>query len=224
LGSELGHNVAVTHKTELYPAIEPYQTGRLQVSTLHNLYWEQCGNPYGVPVLFLHGGPGGGCSIRHRRFFDPDFYRAVLFDQRGAGRSTPLGEFHDNTTQRLVSDIETLREHLGIDRWLVFGGSWGSTLALAYGQAHPQRCLGFILRGIFLCRKAEVQWFIDGIRHVFPEAWRKFSSRLMPNVCLTPTRGYTYPMPGLGVIMKACALTYCLRRRPHRQRTWSPTR
>ncbi len=176
MGSELGHNVAVTHKTELYPAIEPYQTGRLQVSTLHNLYWEQCGNPYGVPVLFLHGGPGGGCSIRHRRFFDPDFYRAVLFDQRGAGRSTPLGEFHDNTTQRLVSDIETLREYLGIDRWLVFGGSWGSTLALAYGQAHPQRCLGFILRGIFLCRKAEVQWFIDGIRHVFPEAWRKFSS------------------------------------------------
>jgi proline iminopeptidase len=142
------------------------------------MYWEACGNPAGLPVLFLHGGPGGGCSIEHRRFFDPDVFRVVLFDQRGAGNSTPLGEVQDNTTAHLVADIETLREYLGIGRWLVFGGSWGSTLALAYGQAHPERCLGFVLRGIFLGRPAEIDWFLYGLRQVFPEAWRRFAGML----------------------------------------------
>lgn len=165
-------------RTSLYPPLDPYEIGWLPVSTLHTLYWEQCGNPNGIPVLFLHGGPGGGCSPRHRRFFDPAVYRIVLFDQRGAGKSVPAGECHDNTTQRLVEDIEVLREMLGIQRWLVFGGSWGSTLGLAYGQAHPERCLGFILRGIFLARLAEVQWFMYGIRHIFPEAWQHFAQQV----------------------------------------------
>jgi proline iminopeptidase len=142
------------------------------------MYWEECGNRNGVPVLFLHGGPGAGASPTHRRFFDPEFYRIVIFDQRGSGRSTPLGEVVDNTTPRLVSDIETLRGMLGISQWLVFGGSWGSTLALAYGIAHPERCLGFVLRGIFLARASEVEWFLYGIRTVFPEAWAQFAQHL----------------------------------------------
>ena len=151
----------------------------LPVSDLHTLYWEESGNPDGIPVLFLHGGPGGGCSPRHRQFFDPAFYRIVLFDQRGGGRSLPLGEVRENTTHDLVADIERLRLLLGVERWLIFGGSWGSTLALAYAQAHPQRCLGFVLRGIFLARKSEVDWFIHGIQHIFPEAWRQFA-RMIP--------------------------------------------
>ncbi len=142
----------MTRRT-LFPEIEPYETGRLAVGRLHHLYWEQSGNPKGVPVVFLHGGPGAGAVPAHRRFFDPQSYRIVIFDQRGAGRSTPLGGLADNTTSDLVEDIEKLRWHLGIDRWFVFGGSWGSSLALAYGQAHPDRCLGLVLRGIFLCRK-----------------------------------------------------------------------
>jgi len=162
-------------RTELYPPIEPYERGTLIVSEIHKLYWEQSGNPRGVPMLFLHGGPGGGCSPRHRQFFDPAYYRIVLFDQRGAGRSTPLGEIRDNSTPVLVRDIEKLREHLGIQRWAVFGGSWGSTLALAYGQTHPERVLGFVLRGIFLGRKREVEWFVNGMGYVFPEAWRQFA-------------------------------------------------
>ena len=145
------------------------------------MYWEACGNPSGVPVLFLHGGPGGGCSPEHRRFFDPEFFRIVLYDQRGAGHSTPVGEVTDNTTQRLVADIEVLRQYLGVDRWLMFGGSWGSTLALAYGQAHPDRCLGFVLRGIFLGRASEIEWFLYGLRTVFPEAWGRFASMLPPS-------------------------------------------
>ncbi|MEO8136030.1 MAG: prolyl aminopeptidase, partial [Betaproteobacteria bacterium] len=134
----------------------------------------------GVPVVFLHGGPGGGCSSRHRQFFDPAFYRIVLFDQRGAGQSTPVGELRDNTTQHLVADIERLRLHLGIERWLVFGGSWGSTLALAYGEAHPGRCLGFVLRGIFLGRQAELDWFMHGMGQFFPEARNRFVGALPP--------------------------------------------
>jgi proline iminopeptidase len=141
----------------LYPAIEPFQSEYLAVSPLHQLYIEQCGNPQGIPVLFVHGGPGGGCEPMHRRYFDPDVYRVTLFDQRGAGRSRPLAELTDNTTPHLVADIERLREHLGIERWLVFGGSWGSTLGLAYAQAHPERVSGLILRGIFLCRPSEIQ-------------------------------------------------------------------
>ena len=160
--------------TTAYPPIEPHRTGMLPVDAVHTLYWEESGNPQGVPVLFLHGGPGSGTAPRHRQFFDPAHYRIVLFDQRGAGRSTPLGEWRDNTTQHLVADIEQLRAHLGIDQWLVFGGSWGSTLALAYGEAHPQACLGFVLRGIFLCTQAEIDWFLYGMGWFFPHAREQF--------------------------------------------------
>ena len=162
-------------RTELFPEIEPYSAGILKLDGVHAMYWEQSGNPEGAPVLFLHGGPGAGASAAHRRFFDPVHYRIVIFDQRGAGRSTPLGELRDNTTLHLVADIERLRDHLGIERWLVFGGSWGSTLALAYGEAHPERCAGFILRGVFLCRSSEIEWFLYGLRTLFPEAWRTFA-------------------------------------------------
>lgn len=162
-------------RTELYPPIEPNETGMLALDAIHTMYWEQSGNPRGVPVLFLHGGPGAGCAPNHRRFFDPAHYRIVLFDQRGAGRSTPLGELRDNTTPALISDIERLRNHLGVGQWLIFGGSWGSTLALAYGETHPRRCLGFVLRGIFLCRSSEIEWFLYGLRNIFPDAWRAFA-------------------------------------------------
>lgn len=164
----------------LFPPIEPYRSGTLAVDELHTLYWEECGNPDGIPVLFLHGGPGAGLSPRHRRFFNPSAYRIVLFDQRGAGRSAPLGEFRNNTTQHLIADIERLRELIGIERWLVFGGSWGSTLALAYGQAHPERCSGFVLRGIFLCTREEIDWFMHGIRWFFPEAHAAFVQDISP--------------------------------------------
>ena len=157
---------------ELYPPIDVRRSGHLALDDLHAMYWEECGSPNGVPVLFLHGGPGGGASPRARQFFDPWHYRIVVFDQRGAGRSTPLGETRRNTTQLLVDDIERLRRHLGVERWLIFGDSWGSTLALAYATTHPDRCLGFVLRGIFLGAPYEIDWFISGIRHVFPEAWR----------------------------------------------------
>jgi len=165
-------------RSELFPPIEPYRSGLLPVDAIHTLYWEECGNPKGIPVVFLHGGPGSGATPTHRRFFDPSFYRIVIFDQRGAGRSTPLGAVTDNTTAHLVADMETLRHMLGIGSWLVFGGSWGSTLALAYGEAHPQHCLGFVLRGIFLCRRSEVDWFLHGMRTLFPEAWRAFAEFL----------------------------------------------
>ena len=162
----------------LFPAIEPHASGRLDVSALHTLHWESCGNPAGVPVVFLHGGPGSGCLPHHRRYFEPSFWRTVLFDQRGAGRSTPIGELRENTTQELVADIERLRVHLGVDRWLVFGGSWGSTLALAYAQAHPRNCLGLVLRGVFLARESEFDWFMHGMRTIFPEAARAFAEHL----------------------------------------------
>lgn len=168
-------------RTDLYPAIEPNRTGMLPLDELHAMYWECSGNPAGVPVLFLHGGPGAGASPTHRRFFDPAYYRIVIFDQRGAGRSTPTGALENNTTHHLVADIERLRRHLEIESWLIFGGSWGSTLALAYGQRHPERCLGFILRGIFMCREVEVDWFMSGMRAVFPEAWRAFEGHLPPD-------------------------------------------
>ena len=158
----------------LFPPLQAHRSGMLAVDDLHTLYWEECGNPDGVPVLFLHGGPGGGISPVHRQFFDPGYYRIVLFDQRGSGKSTPLGEVRDNTTPLLIADIEALRYMLGINQWLVFGGSWGATLALAYGQAHPQSCTGFILRGIFLCTRAEIDWFLYGMRTIFPEAHDEF--------------------------------------------------
>ena len=163
-----------TSTYSLFPPIEPHRSGRLPVDAIHTLYWEECGNPQGLPVLFLHGGPGAGLSPRHRQFFDPTHYRIVLFDQRGAGQSTPLGETRNNTTQLLIEDIEQLRRMLGIERWLVFGGSWGSTLALAYGQAHPQHCSGFVLRGIFLATPAEIDWFLNGMRWFYPDAHARF--------------------------------------------------
>lgn len=162
-------------RSSLYPEIEPYNAGMLALDGRHRMYFEESGNPKGAPVLFLHGGPGAGAAPAHRRFFDPAHYRIVIFDQRGAGRSTPLGEIADNTTPLLVADIEKLREHLGIKSWLVFGGSWGSTLALAYAEFHPERCTGLILRGIFLCRNSEIDWFLYGLRNIFPEAWRAFT-------------------------------------------------
>jgi proline iminopeptidase len=171
-------DISHTPRAELYPETEPYSTGMLKLDGAHVMYWEQAGNPEGEPVLFLHGGPGAGASPAHRRFFDPAHYRIIIFDQRGAGRSTPLGELRDNTTPHLVADIERLRRHLEIERWLVFGGSWGSTLALAYGEAHPDRCSGFILRGIFLCRRSEIEWFLYGLRNLFPEAWRTFAEAI----------------------------------------------
>ena len=159
----------------LYPSIEPYEQNMLAVSPIHNLYYEQCGNPEGLPVVFLHGGPGGGIIADYRRFFDPEGYRIVLFDQRGAGRSTPHANLEDNTTWHLVADIERLREHLGIEYWVVFGGSWGSTLALAYAQTHPRRVRALILRGIFLCRPKEIQWFYqEGASAIFPDVWEQY--------------------------------------------------
>ena len=160
---------------DLFPPIEPFETGRLERDPPHRLYWEQSGRPDGQPVVFLHGGPGAGASPEHRRFFDPAHYRIVVFDQRGAGRSNPLGELSANTTPHLIADIEALRERLGVERWLVFGGSWGSTLAIAYAEAHPERVTGLVLRGIFLCRKKEIDWFLYGMRWIFPEIWRRFA-------------------------------------------------
>ena len=165
----------VPGETESYPAIEPFQTGTLPLDAVHSMYFEQSGNPSGVPVVFLHGGPGSGASATHRQFFDPTFYRIVIFDQRGAGRSTPLGELRDNSTPHLITDIETLRKHLGIDRWLVFGGSWGSTLALAYSEAHPERVSEMVLRGIFLLRYSEIRWFYQhGASEIFPDSWEAY--------------------------------------------------
>ncbi|WP_088890789.1 prolyl aminopeptidase [Leptolyngbya ohadii] len=166
---------------ELYETIEPYATGTLKVSDLHTLYYEEVGNPEGKPIVFLHGGPGGGIDPFHRRFFDPQKWRVILFDQRGCGRSTPHAELRENTTWDLVSDIEKLRLHLGIDRWVVFGGSWGSTLSLAYSQTHPEACKGLILRGIFLLRQKELLWFYqEGASYFFPDAWENYLKPIPP--------------------------------------------
>jgi proline iminopeptidase len=160
---------------KLYPEIAPVRTFRLPVEAPHELYVEECGDPDGLPALFLHGGPGAGCEDYHRRFFDPEVYRVILFDQRGAGRSTPHAALEHNTTQALVADIEQLRRHLGIERWVVFGGSWGSTLALVYAETHPERVSGLILRGIFLCRPWEIRWFYqEGAHRIFPDHWEAF--------------------------------------------------
>lgn len=160
---------------KLYPEIKPYATHRLAVDKPHQLHIEECGNPDGLPVAFVHGGPGAGCEPYHRRFFDPNVYRIILFDQRGCGRSTPHAELTDNTTQALVADMEVIRQHLKIDKWVVFGGSWGSTLGLVYAQTHPQAVLGLILRGIFLCGRREIHWFYqDGASRIFPDYWEDF--------------------------------------------------
>jgi len=164
----------------LYPEIQPRASAMLRLDGVHSMYWEESGNPAGLPVVFLHGGPGAGSTPKHRRFFDPAAYRIIVYDQRGAGRSTPLGELRDNTTPHLIADLETLREHLRVERWIVFGGSWGSTLAIAYAEAHPERSLGLILRGIFLCRRSEIEWFLYGLRSIFPEPWERFSGFLSP--------------------------------------------
>ena len=160
---------------QLFPALEPYRTHALAVADGHRLHVEECGNAQGLPVLFVHGGPGAGCEAYHRRFFDPELYRIVLFDQRGCGRSNPHAALEGNTTQDLVADIEVIRTTLEIDRWVVFGGSWGSTLGLVYAETHPRRVLGLILRGIFLCRPQDIHWFYqDGASHLLPDHWEDY--------------------------------------------------
>lgn len=162
---------------DLYPSAKPFVTHSLAVDARHTLYVEECGRPGGMPAVFLHGGPGSGCEPYHRQFFDPERYRVVLFDQRGSGRSTPHADLQDNTTWDLVADMERIREHLGIERWLVFGGSWGSTLALAYAQRHPERVSALVLRGIFLCRPPEIRWFYqEGASRLFPDYWEDFAA------------------------------------------------
>jgi proline iminopeptidase len=159
----------------LYPPIEPYETGFLDVGSGHRIYWEQSGNPNGKPAVFLHGGPGGGSDPKYRRYHDPKVYRIVVFDQRGCGKSQPYASLHDNTTWHLVADIEALRKHLGIEQWQVFGGSWGSTLALAYAQNHPERVTELVLRGIFMLRRSELEWFYQGgADQLFPDAWEHY--------------------------------------------------
>ena len=160
---------------DLFPKTKPYHSGYLKVSKLHTIHFEECGNPRGKPLVFLHGGPGGGIEPFYHRYFDQRKWRIVLHDQRGCGKSTPFSELRENTTWHLVADIEKLREHLGIDRWVVFGGSWGSTLSLAYAESHPNRCKALVLRGIFLLRQSELLWFYqEGASEIFPDAWEQY--------------------------------------------------
>jgi proline iminopeptidase len=172
---------AAAGRRSLYPAIKPYASGMLRVCGIHEIYYEECGNPKGKPAVFVHGGPGAGCDSRARSFFDPDAYRIVLFDQRGCGRSRPHASLVDNTTWHLVADMEKLREHLGIERWLVFGGSWGSTLGLAYAQSHPSRVSELVVRGIFMLSQFELDWFYqEGASALFPDHWENYISAIPP--------------------------------------------
>lgn len=167
---------------ELYPPIQPYHQDFLKVSDLHTIYYEEAGNSQGQPVIFLHGGPGGGIEPSYRQYFDPQQWRIILFDQRGCGRSKPHAELQENTTWHLVRDIEQLRERLEIEQWIVFGGSWGSTLSLTYSQTHPDRCVGLILRGIFLLRPQELRWFYqEGASYLFPDAWEEYLKPIPPD-------------------------------------------
>ena len=162
-----------------YPEIKPYQRHQIAVEAPHELYVDESGNPDGIPVLFVHGGPGAGCGKYDRRFFDPEVYRIVLFDQRGAGRSRPHASLENNSTQKLVEDMETIRQHLGIEQWVLFGGSWGSTLSLVYAQTYPERVLGMVLRGIFLCRREDIHWFYqEGASRLFPDMWEAFVQQI----------------------------------------------
>lgn len=171
----------MTERRTFYPEIEPYKFGRLAVGEVHTLYYEECGNPNGKPAVFLHGGPGAGSNATHRRLWDPEAYRIIVFDQRGCGRSTPHADLTDNTTWDLVADIERLRAHLGIDKWQVLGGSWGSTLALAYAQTHPDRVTELILRGIFLMRRWEIEWLYQGgANALFPDAFESYRDHIPP--------------------------------------------
>ena len=166
---------------EFYPPREAYQEGKLQVSDLHTIHFEESGNPQGKPIVVLHGGPGGGCPSYYRQYFNPEKWRLIMFDQRGCGKSTPHAELRENTTWDLVSDIEKLRQHLGIEKWVVFGGSWGSTLSLAYSQTHPECCNGLILRGIFMLRQKEIHWFYqEGASKIFPDAWEEYLKPIPP--------------------------------------------
>lgn len=165
----------MSERLGLYPPIEPHETGFLKVSDLHEIYYEISGNPHGVPAVVCHGGPGGGSTPSMRRYFDPDRYRIIVFDQRGCGRSTPHAELRENTTWDLVEDMERLRRHLGVERWLVFGGSWGSTLALTYAETHPERVTHLVLRGIFTLRRSEILWFYqEGASWIYPDAWENY--------------------------------------------------
>ena len=191
---------------QFYPAIRPYASHRVDVAGRHALYVEECGIPEGIPVLFVHGGPGAGCSEQDRRFFDPEKYRIVLFDQRGAGRSRPHADLNDNTTAHLLADMETLREKLGVERWLLFGGSWGSTLSLLYAQAHPERVLGLVLRGIFLCRKTDIDWFYQyGASCIFPDYWQDFIGQILPEERHDLLRAYHRRLTGDNDITRMAA-------------------
>jgi len=192
-----------TPRRTLYPEIDPYRTGRLRVSDLHELYFEESGNPEGKPVVFVHGGPGGGTEPKQRRFFDPKAYRIILFDQRGCGKSTPHASLDENTTWHLIADMEALRAHLGVERWLVFGGSWGSTLALAYAEQHPARVTELVLRGIFLLRKQEIDWFYQrGADALFPDAWEDYLAPIPEdergNLLAAYHKRLTSPDPAVG--------------------------
>jgi len=180
----------ITSLYNLYPQIEPFEQNHLKLGNLHEIYYEICGNPTGKPVVFLHGGPGSGCNPTQRRFFDPAHYRIILIDQRGCGRSRPLGAVEQNTTNDLIADIEAIRTTLEIDKWLVFGGSWGSTLALAYAIQHPTKVTGLILRGIFISRPSELNWFLGQVKSFFPEPWNKLCDYLPTSERDNPLMAY----------------------------------